>query len=241
MILDGKKSITVGSVLADGWKALKKDLWFFIGIMAVYLVANITLSAVSQMADGSNIILRIIIGIILFTIQAILYLGLVRIGLSLVDGRKPPFTALFSSYPIAWKYVAATILLVICIVILVVGIIVPTIALGSVIGSKSISAGIMAGGFIMSLAGIAWLVVTFFLYSFFIVERGMGPVASLMESKRVTRGSRWRLLGLLILLVGLNIIGLLCFFIGLLITIPISIVSLASVYRSLAGSISEQT
>jgi len=49
------------------------------------------------------------------------------------------------------------------------------------------------------------------------------------------------LLRFAIILIGINMLGALCFFVGLLVTIPISMVAMAHVYRQLQTRFDSQT
>ena len=58
-------------------------------------------------------------------------------------------------------------------------------------------------------------------------------------SSKVTKGAKWDLFVFSLLLVAINIGGALCFLVGLLITVPMSAVSWAFVYRKLVARIEE--
>jgi uncharacterized membrane protein len=54
---------------------------------------------------------------------------------------------------------------------------------------------------------------------------------AIKKSGELTYGSKWRLFKLSLLLIGVNILGALCLGVGLLVTIPLSWISLAHAYR----------
>lgn len=83
------------------------------------------------------------------------------------------------------------------------------------------------------LPGI-YMAIRLGLYKFFIVEHEhMGPIQALKESMHITKGHFWKLLGFTSILVLINFIGLAIFAIGLLVTIPFSVIAVAHVYRQL--------
>ena len=71
-------------------------------------------------------------------------------------------------------------------------------------------------------------------YKFLIVDKGdIGPIESLKESWKMTKGYAWNLFLFLILIALLNILGVILFGVGLFVTIPISLLSYAILYRKL--------
>ncbi len=73
------------------------------------------------------------------------------------------------------------------------------------------------------------------LSSYLVVDKNMGPIESLKVSWAVTQGARWQLCCFGGLIVLLNLAGLLCLGLGLIITVPVSWIAGAYVYDRLAG------
>jgi uncharacterized membrane protein len=55
------------------------------------------------------------------------------------------------------------------------------------------------------------------------------------ESSRITRGHKWPLFVFLLLLVLVNLAGLLALVVGLLVSMPVSMLAFVHAYRTLAG------
>ena len=91
---------------------------------------------------------------------------------------------------------------------------------------------VVAGLFLLIVPGI-YVAVRFQFYGFFVVDEKTGPVESLQRSWEVTDGRVWSLLWLDLILVGINILGMLLFLVGLFVTVPITTLALAYVYRQL--------
>jgi len=62
----------------------------------------------------------------------------------------------------------------------------------------------------------------------------MGPIASMKESYAITKGRFWKLLGFWIVIGLFNLLGLIPFGIGLLVTVPVSALASIYVYRELS-------
>ena len=84
------------------------------------------------------------------------------------------------------------------------------------------------------LAVSAVYIVAHVFYAHGIVDRGDGPLQALRRSRAITRGNRWSVFGLLILAAAMNTIGALLFGIGLIVSLPVSAVTLAHAYRALS-------
>ncbi len=93
---------------------------------------------------------------------------------------------------------------------------------------------VIMGGFILLIIPGLIFMVMFQFYTYLIVDKGLGPIQSLKRSRVITKGSRWRLSVFGGLLVLLNIAGILCLVIGVVVTMYISAIAMAYVYDKLA-------
>jgi uncharacterized membrane protein len=97
----------------------------------------------------------------------------------------------------------------------------------------------LAGG-ILVLLGFVLLVIPgiilsilFMFSAFLVIERNLGPIEALKESARMTKGNRWNLFLLSVVLTGINILGALGLLVGLFITVPVTLLALVHAYRTL--------
>jgi len=70
--------------------------------------------------------------------------------------------------------------------------------------------------------------------SFIVIDRALGPIDAMKESKRITSGYRWRLLGFVLLLALINLAGVIALVVGLLVTVPVTSIAFANAYRVLS-------
>ena len=75
----------------------------------------------------------------------------------------------------------------------------------------------------------------FMFTTFIVIDRGLGPIEAMKESRRITDGHKWTLLGFSLMLVLINLLGMLALVVGLLVTIPVSSLALVQAYRLLGG------
>lgn len=132
-------------------------------------------------------------------------LGYFKLALDIVDGKSPEFKELFSCFSLLPQFVLSGILYAIVVVIGLVLFIIP---------------------------GVIWA-VQFGFYPFVIVRERMWPLKALRQSSAITEGVKGKLNVFALALIGINLLGLLALGIGIIITIPLSFVAIAHVFRQL--------
>ncbi len=207
-----------------GWETFKKHAKFLLG---VYVVAGlINLINPSGFALGTqattnstapyfgnflytiNPYIRLdLLSIIWSLLEAVVFMGLVKIALDLHDKKPVKFSDLFMSYPLLLKYVVANILYSFAVTIGIVLLIVP--------------------GVILALR--------LQYFSYLIVDKNFGIIESLQESWNMTRGATWNLFLLWLLLVGILLVGVMVFVVGLLVAVPVIMLANTWIYRKLSA------
>jgi uncharacterized membrane protein len=94
-------------------------------------------------------------------------------------------------------------------------------------------------GFVITAAAIlctAYVSLQFALVRFAVID-GAAIVASLRESARLMQGSRWQMFLFFAAALALNIVGFLVFFVGLLVTIPVTVIAHAHIYQQLKARV----
>lgn len=88
-------------------------------------------------------------------------------------------------------------------------------------------------GLILLIAPAFYVLARFGLYTFFILDKKLGPVEALQGASRATEGIRFQVFLLFLTCIGLYVLGFLLLGIGILITSPIAMLALAIVYRKI--------
>ncbi len=139
-------------------------------------------------------------------------IAIITISLVIMNGHTPTFHDLlksFKNYKISWHYFIASIFTLILIIV---------------------------GTILFIIPGI-YLAISTQFYKFLIIENeDMKPSAAIKESMKMAKGHFWKLLGFIIIIVILNLFGALLLGVGLLITIPLSLLAHANLYRKLSHS-----
>lgn len=93
---------------------------------------------------------------------------------------------------------------------------------------------VFAGLLLLIIPGVV-LALMLCLAGIIAIERGMGPVASLKESYRATKGNLWKLFLFWIVIFVLAIIGMIPFGLGLIVVAPVAMLASIHAYRILSS------
>jgi uncharacterized membrane protein len=90
-------------------------------------------------------------------------------------------------------------------------------------------------GFALLIVPGVLLALAFGFAPFFTVDGQNDPVEAFRASSRLTRGARGQLFTLGLLLFGVNLLGLMALGVGVMVTMPMSVVSIVYAFRHLQG------
>ncbi|MHB8443004.1 MAG: hypothetical protein ACYDAS_01350 [Patescibacteria group bacterium] len=227
-----KKTFSISEVFSFGWNKTFQNLVFYIVFTLVFIVVYSAL----EFLTGRAGLLRIIFLVILIAFDfAFGYLS-VLIALRVYNNEKlelSKFTSYIQFDNRFWNYVGGGILL----------------AVGFIIGYLLIlgSSALMVHFalqrslvFLLFIIIIVVLSVLLIIYSialsfwaYIIIDQNKQIIESIKESYRITKRKKWKIFGFLFILSILNIVGFFLLLVGLLITIPISILSMVFLYKKL--------
>ena len=91
----------------------------------------------------------------------------------------------------------------------------------------------VAVGLILLIIPGIYLAIKYQFFSFLIVDKNMGIMESFKKSEEMTQGVKMNLLLFSLALAGINILGALVFLVGLIVTIPTTVMATVYVYRKL--------
>lgn len=205
-------SLSASECIKFGWETFKKRPWIFIGAMALMFIASFINSAISGGLNESGNGFLVLLGFIL-SVAIGVYIEMILTSFLLKTHESVESVSwkdVSSNLPF-WKYLGAKIFAVLLIII----------------------------GFILLIIPGIILALMFFAVQYLVIDKKLGPVEALKESKRITDGHKWDLLVLMIVVIILNVLGVLVFFVGLLVTIPVSALAMVHAYRTLEHKANE--
>jgi len=199
------KKFTVKEAIQYGLTVYKQNWMFFLILLLIVWGAYTLVGVVGSVSAQQSSLLGSIVRIVGWVFEVILGIGLIKISLDFVSNKKPDYKDLYIHYRLFWKYLAGSILY---------GLIV------------------LGGLILLVIPGIYWAVKYHFVL-YLVVDHNMGPIEALKKSEKLTRGVKVELLLLIVTLLIINFIGAALFMIGLLVTIPVTLIAVAHVYKKL--------
>lgn len=200
-----KRDFSAEEALQYGWNTMKANIWFFVGVLVVAWALTGVPHIIANILQEQSIGLSFFFRIIGWVANIIVSIGMIAIALKFLDNQNPKFEDLFSFRPYFWKYLGASILT---------GLI------------------IWVGLILFIIPGIYWA-LKFQFFGYFVVEQGRDPVEAMRMSSRITQSVKWKLFGFGLILALINTVGVICLFIGLFVTIPVTLLAYSFVYRKL--------
>lgn len=227
-----KSVFSIREAFSFSWKKFKETWQILVPVTLIILIVSVLTSTDS---DGDITPLMGLIQFIWLIAQIFISMGLVYMSIRIVRGEKIAWTDFKASAKYFSKFLGAGILLGIPVVVVVI------ILIAIFAGSAFLSAGSIGGlvglgiaGVVALLAlfvGLLWYTMAFYFYQYAVIDQNKGPVAALKESFRITKGTRWKLVGFTLLIVLFNLIGMIPVLLGLVITTPMTIIMYAYVYE----------
>ncbi|MGB4076488.1 MAG: hypothetical protein WBK28_02170 [Minisyncoccia bacterium] len=211
-------TLSVQESFSFGWRTFKARPWIFVQaalvLIAISIVFNIlgSLLGAGAEADGGIALISVLLSLVLAV--ASLYVSITVNNMGFMSFYLKAHDALSSvslrdlwrPHPF-WKFVLAIITLGVTVLVGLILLIVP--------------------GVIFSLM--------FFPTLYIVLERELGPIEAMKEAARMTKGNRWKLLLFGFAVLGINLVGALVLLVGLLVSIPVSMLATIHVYRTLAN------
>ena len=226
---------SISEAIGFGWNKTKSNFGFLAGVYVLAFVIQIAFVFPAEYLLRKVPWLGFVLRILAWFVQMLVSLGLMKILLKLCDGETPEVSDLWQHYPRLWKFVLGSLAfgLVIGVSILL---LLPFLLPASVIQNHAIKTVLTIAGFVIAFGTLMWSSLRFHFYSFMIADKGVSPIESLNQSARITKGSVLNLLLFYICLGLINLAGAICLLIGLLVTVPLTGMAGAFVYRKLEGT-----
>ncbi len=152
----------------------------------------------------SNTALGFMANVVIVVLQFVIGVGATVIVLKLAKGTPSHYRDLIPPARLAWHFLLASLLA---------GLIV------------------LCGLILLIIPGI-YFALRYSMVRFCIID-GDGVKESLRHSRAITEGVKWELLGFFIVLILLNLLGAVLLLVGLLVTLPVSMLAAAHVYLKL--------
>ncbi len=193
-----------------GWELTKAHIGLILGAEVIYYIIGLV-GNMFRDPNGHAPLWAIPIIFISAVFSMIVGIGFLKMFLFLDKSEKFSISDLFKHYRLFWKYLGGTLL----------------------------SGLIIAVGFIVFVIPGFYFTVKYFFTTYLIIDQGLGPIEALKKSALLTEGVKWKLISFLLVSILVNIAGAIVFFVGLLVTIPITLFATVYIYRQLLAARTE--
>lgn len=211
-------TLSVRDSVSFGWRTFKARPWFLIGIMALLLLIGMVINGLENaIVHGAEAVFgpqAIAVGIVglIAGLASIAASMLMELGRTVFFLRAHDTVGSLTVRDLwqpehFWPYFGASVLFGIMVVVGLILLIVPGIILGIIFGFST----------------------------YLVADKGLMPIEAFKESACMTKGNRWDLFLLGLALFGINILGALALFVGLFVSLPVSVLAMVHAYRVLDG------
>lgn len=196
-----------GELIKKGWGTTKSNYVILLKIALVFIVVSIVFNAINLMANHQAGVVSLT-GLISSVIQTILEIGVIKIGLDIVDGKTPDFKDIYSNYNRFIEFFLTSLIVGIFIIV----------------------------GFILLIIPGIYLAVRYQFTPYIVVDKKLAYKKAWDTSAGMVKGKWMQVFLFDLILVGLNILGALALGVGLFVTIPTSFFASLYLYRRLGSS-----
>ena len=190
-----------------GWQTFKKRGWFFVGVTALMMVASWAIGALAAVF-GNQGTPSFAGTIVNMGLSTLLSMGFVAVMLHAHDAVESADVKSLWHPQAFWKFLVAELL----------------------------TSTIVVIGFVLLIVPGLIAVMTLIFVPYIVIDKEPNPIEALKESMRITKGSRWEIALLVLMIAGLNILGALAILVGLLVTVPLTTLALVHAYRTLEAN-----
>jgi len=200
--------VRIRDSLSFGWRTFRRNTLFF---MVLLIILGIPLAILGALLDGlppdGADPSRLLLEAALWVLRSLAAMVIIVVSLSFLDRGAFDMERLKRMKPLFIPYIAGSFLLFFLI-------------------GVGIALFVIPG---------AYIAIRFQFTPYLIIDGGMGPIDAFKAAWAMTRGLGLELFLLLLSVIGLNILGAVPLGLGLLITVPVTFLAHAMVYRDLAS------
>ncbi len=224
------KNVNPLDALSTGMVLTKEHFIVSLGLLLAFMV----LSGILSLINGS-IWLNLLSLILMLFVEFVWSLGMIRITVNAVDGEDPHSSAFKEILPKFGSYLFIYVILtalhsVPFILTLLVWTLIVDMPLG-MLDVSSLSSLPALWIFVPCIVWSLYLSIRLTFVFYLLVDRGLGAVESLKQSWKATEHIQGKILLFMLLSIGLTLMGLICFIVGVLLSALVLLYAQAALYR----------
>ena len=223
---------TIKEALKEGWKLTKANLSFLICYQIILFVIHMVLVAINKQEGLPWTLLYWAV----FIIAMVPQMGFYNSALLITAWIKPAYDQLYKNWRLLLSWFVAGILISI---LLIVGYAISSVPalLGVYYFDSHANLPLIllyVASFLLFVFVNLYVFARYGLYTFFILDKGLRTLEALKRAEKATEGIRWQVALLFLACFAVNLLGLLLLVIGLLFTVPTTLLAIATVYRKIS-------
>lgn len=234
-------AFSIKEAIVFGWHKVKGHSRLVFAVVLTMFALQVASSVVEKSLQDT--VLGAVASLVLAVLGIILGAGTTLIVLKLAKGEHAEYRDIVPALSLVWKYFCASLLtgLISFLPLMAGGL--ASLALLASTGSINFSEGAPVDGHeaAFAIAAVIMLVSLGFAVYFAIrysmarlaVLDGADILESLPKSTKLTHNAKWRLALFVLAIIALNLVGLAALVVGLLVTIPITLLAFAHIYLKL--------
>lgn len=203
-----ESSFSVSSAITDAWKTANAHRTLLLKVVLTVVALQLASSIfnVKHVSTSSDVVM-VLISLATGIMGTACAIGMLGISLKLVRGEKAEYQEIIPSWHSFWRYVLVSV----------------------------VSGILFLVGLVLLIIPGIYLMLRFSMAKLAILDhQNIGVFDALRISSEMTSGVKWELLGLFLVIVFINILGVLALIVGLFVTIPISMLAVSHVYVALS-------
>jgi uncharacterized membrane protein len=234
-------SFSISETLSTAWAIAKKNAWIVMGFTAVQFVVIFVFSIISGFFLNENLVASALVQVIIQLLDIFFVVAMYQVFFKLLDDEgEIEFPDLVPNFLKAVNFLLVKIMMAVIAVVLI------KLLAGLYfmdtpnIDTSNLLSWEMLPILLLITIPILYMSIRLFFVLCFIVDQESGSIESISQSWTITRGNFWALLGLFLVLLGINILGAMALFVGLLFTYPLSILILMVAYRQMVNNYTDE-
>jgi uncharacterized membrane protein len=236
------KSLSVNEILADAWQLAKKNTVILLGFTAVQfafiLMVTTILTSLLGVASGAGVLIQ---NIILSLFDAFFTVAFYQVFFKVIDeDTDPEFPDFIPNLVKAVNFLIVKLITGLVLVFIIAVISSVYFYNKQDIDTSNPFSWDLIPVYALIAIPLIFLTIRLCFVVCFIVDQESGASESISQSWAITKGHFWFVTLLFLVMLGLNILGAMALFIGLLFTVPFSSLILITAYRHLVNNYNEE-
>jgi hypothetical protein len=236
------KPFSVNEIMSEAWNFAKKNIWILLGFTAVQFVVIIMVTTfLTGMLGGESATAVILQNLILSLFDAFFTVAFYQVIFKQIDEEgEPQFPDFVPNLMKALNFLLVKLIIGLILVFLI-GIISAVYFMNTPhIDTTEVLSPELLPIFLLIAIPVTYFTIRLCFVVCFIVDQDSGASESISQSWTLTKNHFWLIFVLFLIILGLNILGAMALFIGLLFTVPFSSVILIITYRQMVNSYAEE-